>query len=60
MVIRSGHPKRETQVETKVFAIVSAVMSVMGMALGQREKRSIQVKTYEQPELTGYDPTMSI
>ena len=60
MVIHFGHPKRETQIETKVFAIVSAEMSVMGVASGQREKRSIQVNTYEQPELTDHSPTISM
>ena len=32
----------------------------MGVASGQREKRSIQVKTYEQPELTCHGPTISM
>ena len=46
--------------EMKVFAIVSAVISGIGVASGRREKRSIQVETYEQPELIGHGPTMSI
>ena len=33
---------------------------VMGVASGQCEKRSIQVKTYEQPKLTGHGPTISM
>ena len=46
--------------ETKVFAIVSAVMSLMVVASGYRGKRSMQVKTYEKPELTDHGPIMSI
>ena len=35
-------------------------MSVRGAASGQREKQSMHVKTYEQPEITDHCSTMSI
>ena len=43
VVMVSGMPKRATQPLTKVNATVSAVMSGMGKASGQRLNQSMQV-----------------
>jgi hypothetical protein len=39
-----GHPKRDIQPVKRARATVSAVMYVMGMASGQRVKRSTAVR----------------
>ena len=53
-------PKREIQLFTKAMAIVSAVMSIMGMASGHRLYLSIQVSRYEKPFEGGKGPTKSM
>ena len=47
VVTVEGTPNRAIQVVAKASATVSAVMLAMGMASGQRVKRSIHVKRYE-------------
>ena len=60
MVTVDGVPKRETQVWTKARATVSAVLSVMGTASGQRVKQSTQVSRYVKPFEVGRGPTRSM
>ena len=59
MVTVDGVPNRETQVWTKARATVSAVLSMMGTASGQRVKRSTQVSRYVKPFEVGRGPTRS-
>ena len=54
-----GEPKRAIQPLTNASATVSAVMFVMGMASGQRVKRSTQVRRYLKPREGGSGPTIS-
>ena len=46
VVTVDGTPNRETHPCTKACATVSAVMSDVGMASGQRVNRSIQVRAF--------------
>ena len=55
-----GVPKRATQPEMKARATVSAVISGIGMASGQRVKRSMQVSRYVCPLECGRGPTRSM
>jgi len=54
-----GEPKRDIHVVKKVFATVSAVMSVSGAASGHLEKRSINVKQYRNLREGGSGPIKS-
>ena len=55
-----GAPKRDIHPLIKAFATDSAVMSVKGMASGQRVKQSTQVRTYVYPLDGGSGLTMSM
>lgn len=44
VVTTEGHPKRNTQLLTKIVATVSDVVSIMGNASGHRVKRSTRVQ----------------
>ena len=55
-----GTPKRDIQLLTKARATVSAVISVIGMALGHHVNRSMQVSMYLNSLEGGSGPTMSI
>ena len=55
-----GASNEEIQCVTKVRAMVSACISGMGIAVGQRVKRSITVNRYRKPLDGGNGPTMSI
>ena len=52
-----GTPNRETQPLTKVCATVSAVLSAMGKASGQRVNLSTHVSKYVHPCEVGRGPT---
>jgi hypothetical protein len=55
-----GQPKRDIQPVSRARATVSAVMSGMGMASGQRVKRSTAVRQYVWPSDVGRGPTRSM
>ena len=55
-----GTPKRDIHPLMKAFATDSAVMSVRGMASGQRVNRSTQVRRYAYPLDGGSGPTKSM
>lgn len=58
-VMRSGVPKRVTQLARKARPTVSAVMSWRGVASGQRVHLSTQVKQYSNPRDGVRRPMMS-
>ena len=60
VVMVDGTPNSDTQVWIKALATVSVVPSVMGIASGQRVKRSTQVSRYTHPLDGGKGPTRSI
>ena len=47
--MEDGTPKEEIQLEMKARAIDSAVISLSGIACGQRVKRSMMVSRYLYP-----------
>jgi len=59
VVMIFGEPKRDIHIVKKVFATVSAVMSVSDTASGHLEKRSINVKQYRNPREGGSGPIIS-
>jgi hypothetical protein len=59
VVIICGQPKRDIQPVKRARAAVSAVMSGMGMASGQRVKRSTAVRQYVKPADIGSGPLKS-
>ena len=60
VVIVCGHPKRAIQPDRRARDTVSAVMSGMGKAYGQRVKRSTPVRQYSNPAEEVRGPTMSM
>jgi len=54
-----GEPKRDIHVVKKIFATVSAVMSVSGIASGHLEKQLINIKQYRNPREGGSGPIKS-
>jgi hypothetical protein len=60
VVIVCGQPKRDMQPECRARDTVSAVMSGMGKASGQRVKRSRAVRQYWNPAEDGSGPTRSM
>ena len=54
-----GTPNLATQPATNALATVSAVMSAIGIASGQRVKRSTHVSKYVKPFEGGNGPTIS-
>ena len=58
VVTVDGTPNEEIQWVMKVRATVSACTSGMGIAVGQRVKRSITVNRYRKPLDGGNGPTM--
>ena len=60
VVIVSGVPKRAIHPLKKASATVSARISTIGMASGQRVKRSTQVSKYLKPSAYGRSPTISM
>ena len=60
VVIVAGVPKRAIHPLKKASATVSARISTMGMASGQRVKRSMQVSKYLKPSAYGTGPTISM
>ena len=60
VVMVEGTSKREIQVHRKAFATVSAVLSAIGIASGQRVNLSIQVRMYTEPLEGGRGPTRSM
>ena len=59
-VMVEGTPKRETQLSKNAWRTVSAEVSAMGAASGQRVVRSIIVRRYLNPRLGEKGPTMSM
>jgi len=59
VVMIFGEPERDIHVVKKVFATISAVMSVSGTASGHLKKRSINVKQYRNPREAGSGPIKS-
>ena len=55
-----GQPKRAIQPDSKACATVSAVISCMGMAFGQRVKLSTAIRQYLNPADVGMGPTRSM
>ena len=60
MTILEGTPNREIHPLMKALATVSAVISVRGIASGERENRSIHVRRYVNPLDSGSGLTMSM
>ena len=60
VVMVCGHPKRAIQPDSNACPTVSAVMSCIGMASGQRVKRSTAVRQYLNPADVGKGPTRSM
>ena len=60
VVIVAGVPKCAIHPLKKASATVSAGISTIGMASGQRVKRSKQVSKYVKPSAYGRGPTISI
>jgi hypothetical protein len=60
VVIVCGQPKRDIQPVMRARATVSAVMSGIGIASGQRVNRSTAVRQYAKPADVGRGPTRSI
>ena len=60
VVTVDGTPNRAIQPLTNALATDSAVIFMMGMASGQRVKRSMHVSRYEYPFDGGSGPTISM
>lgn len=60
VVMNLGQPNRDIQLLKKVFAIVAADVSLIGMASGHLENLSIIVRQYLLPSDSGSGPTMSM